>query len=136
MNKLTCAAFALSLPNTLAYFHCVVRGRSAKKSKRNLRRLEHRNNLLRNDFALPKEAFETRNVESYVDTELKSRQSLYDQQPPYECYWCCKAQQSSRPVIVPATPKPVTTEPFSWAPFPVTNRPAAVWTPGMGCQIP
>ena len=109
-------------------------------SKRNRRRLNHRNNFLRNDFSLPKEAFEHQNENEngqnrYRDSQTESRQSLYDQQPPSECYWCCKAQQSSRPVIVPATPKPVTSEPFSWAPFPVTNRPVAVWTPGISGQV-
>ena len=99
-----------------------------KQRRRNTRRLSYRNNLLRNDFTLPKEAFDENNP-SEVATKTP-----YSEQPPYECYWCCKPRDSYRPIIVPATPKPVTEEAFSWTPYPPATRPTvspvAVWKPG------
>jgi hypothetical protein len=100
----------------------------AKQRRRNKRRLNYRNNLLRNDFTLPTEAFGENNP-SQVAPKIP-----YSEQPPYDCYWCCKPRESSRPIIVPATPKPVTEEAFSWTPYPPatrpTNNPVAVWKPG------
>jgi hypothetical protein len=116
---------------------------SHEKRKRKLRKLPHRNDHLRNDFTLPKEAYDDNsysrtnsNSNSNNNNNRFSSKSSYDNQPPYECYWCCKPHQNSRPVIVPATPKPEpdVEEPISWTPFPSTrptNNPVAVvWRPG------